>query len=548
MKLKASGRKIRISLFIVLLVAVLFSANWELGKSYIMTPQGTEYKGAVGFFFDYYQFLSWIRGGANGRLLISSRYIPSAQQAVLLHPLFPFLGFISQPLNLAPEIVYHLARNVFLIFFVFTIYRFASFYYRDKKYSWWAFLLIVFASAFPHVSFANQKPELSAIIPFWKTFYTWEKFAIPAHHLLANALFLMTLMIVVKMTEEKNLTAGRYLTLACLVIILFLVNPASATFVSVMIGIWGIVYLSRYSLIYFRGGIINWKQVIKIILIVLVLAGALLPGALYYNRIFHFGNPWKYYYQGEKIGRYLVTYSQYLLSLGPLFFTSLLSFVYLKRFGNKEILMAVWGGFPVFLFPYVGRQLPVAMSRLFALNLYIPSAILTVFFLKNISGKTVLTKTFRTGIILFLIFSLAGGLVFSTTDVFGFVGGNYYNVYLPDNLIRAIDYMDKSGIGKKTVVAGENISNLIPAYTDFHVVNGRRDAYPDYTQMLEQVNDVYLRRINDTQLIRRLRDWNVKYILFGIDHVGYDQFIEKGEISGMVPVFSSGNITVGEFR
>jgi hypothetical protein len=120
-------------------------------------------------------------------------------------------------------------------------------------------------------------------------------------------------------------------------------------------------------------------------------------------------------------------------------------------------------------------------------------------------------------------------------------------VFLPDNLVAAFSHIENKGRIKATIIAGENVSNLIPAFLDRHAVNGRRDAYPDYTWMIEQVNDIYFRRITDAEIYKRLENWNVQYIIFGIDHIEFNNFVQKGELARIKPVYTDREITVGEY-
>ena len=75
---------------------------------------------------------------------------------------------------------------------------------------------------------------------------------------------------------------------------------------------------------------------------------------------------------------------------------------------------------------------------------------------------------------------------------------------------------------------------------------GRKDAYADYNAVTNQVHDIYLRRIDDNKILDRLKQWRVQYVIFGIDHVGYGNFLGKGEIQGLKKVFEEGDIVLVE--
>lgn len=515
-------------LIVVFILFILIAANFQVIRNVAVAPQDTFYTGAMGFFFDYYQFLSWMRDGENGTLLLSSRYIPARESGVLLHPLFPLLGGIGKLVQLPSYLMYHLARNVFLLAWIGSMASLCIVFSKKKRERIALFFLILFASSFPSIT-------LSPIIPFWQTFYTLEKFIIPPHHLLANTLFLIIIVFLaskLSFARKLNFFEGLFLSLCS--IILFLVNPGSATFLLFLFIIVFAVWWSDSR---------NLTPSIPGILLFSVL-----PFALYNFVIFQTKIPWKYYYEGEAVGRYMVTFFEYLLSLGPLFFIALFSFFYLRKFRLLEKISAIWLILPPLLFPFVGRQIPFSMSRLFALNLFIPASLLTVFFLQNFKPQDRWNRLGKRILIFLLSLSLALGFSYSLKNVFSYQLPFYYNIFLPKDLLTSIEFIQNNTNSSHTILAGQNISSLLPAFTDARVVLGRLDAYPDYEKVKSEADDIYFRRIADNQILIRLKTWHVKYILFGLDHIGYDTFLGKGEIEGIEEVWRSGNIVIAEVR
>lgn len=244
----------------------------------------------------------------------------------------------------------------------------------------------------------------------------------------------------------------------------------------------------------------------------------------------------------------MVTFFEYLLSLGPLFFTALFSFFYLRKFRLLEKISAIWLILPPLLFPFVGRQIPFSMSRLFALNLFIPASLLTVFFLQNFKPQDRWNRWGKRILIFLLSLSLALGFSHSLKNVFFYQLPFYYNIFLPKDFLSSIEFIKKNTTSSDVVLAGQNIASIIPAFTPARVVLGRLDAYPDYEKVKSEADDIYFRRIADNQILIRLKTWHVKYILFGLDHIGYDTFLGKGEIEGVDEVWRNGNIVIAEVK
>lgn len=522
---------------IIIFVFCLFifvSANFQLYKDWQNTPPGTTYFGATGFFSDYYQFLSWIKDGERGKILVSSRYIPSSEQPILIHIFFPIIGYLGSFMQLKPYVIYHLVRNIFLAAWILAIFSLVKIFVADKRQPL-AFFLILASSSFPLIEISKTSLQLLPMIDFWRTFYTLEKFNIPPHHLWANTFFLILIVLIVRNLNKVAISWRQYAMISLVSLAIILSNPGAMTFLLMIAG-------SLFVLAAVRRGE-EEKRYIKIFAIILLSAA---PFFLYYWQVFNHAIPWKYYYYGEKVGRYNVGIGQYIGSLGPLFLTALMSFLYLKKFRYQEKILASWLILPIVMFPFVGRQLPFAMSRLFALNLFIPSSLLTIYFFTQFKAQSVTKTVARCAIVVFLVVSLSLGFIYSFGDVYGQKFVNCYNVFLPKELLEVIDYLKQNSRSFSTVLAGENISNLIPAFANNHVVLGRQDAYANYEDVKKKVGEIYLRQITDREIANRLASWNVQYLIFGLDQAGYEEFLKKGEVDFIKKAFTAGNIVVAE--
>lgn len=513
-------QKITIIAIITVIIFIFVSVNFHLYRNYGATPAGTKYFGATGFFFDYYQYLSFIRDGSNGRILISSHYISEVRSPVLLHTFFSFSGFIFSPLKLPPHIVYYLIANISLLAFLISLFILA----KHPLF----YLLLLISGAFPWVSIREGKWAWEAIIPFAQNAYFLDKFSAAPHHLFANTM--IVLLILVTCREVRPLSRG--LTSIFSILLALLIGLSNPTVITFFIAVFGIVSL--------------WDRRLRKVSILIIVA--VLPLLLYYFRVFQEIPPWNYYYLGEKVGWFNVSFWRFLGSQGPLFFTALLSFFYIRKFDVREKLFAVWLILPVVIFPFAGRQIPYSMGRLFTLNLFIPSAFLSAFLWSQLPSSRKIFINLARLVLIIVIVGTGLGAVFSIEKFYSGKFINYYNVYLPNDLIGALGFISRHTRSRSTVLAGENISNLIPAFSDNQTVLGRSDAYPNYGQVKSQVDDVFLRRLPDDAIFRKLDEWNVQYILFGLDHIGYGEFTKKGEIDGIKKVFTSGSIVVAEVK
>lgn len=88
-----------------------------------ITPPNTTYTLAGGFFFDYYQYVSWIKSGLLGTILLINRYTEEPHAAALFNPWFLIAGFVSRPFSLSPFTVYFLFRLTSAIIFITILFQ-----------------------------------------------------------------------------------------------------------------------------------------------------------------------------------------------------------------------------------------------------------------------------------------------------------------------------------------------------------------------------------------------------------------------------------------
>lgn len=101
--------------FLIGCIAVLLSVFGPLFYLYAHAPLGTQYHFADGFFYDYYHYLSKIKGGMMGYATYVNRYTDVPQPVTYGHMIFALFGLLSSFLGFyRSDIVYLIARIVSL--------------------------------------------------------------------------------------------------------------------------------------------------------------------------------------------------------------------------------------------------------------------------------------------------------------------------------------------------------------------------------------------------------------------------------------------------
>jgi hypothetical protein len=74
---------------------------------------------------------------------------------------------------------------------------------------------------------------------------------------------------------------------------------------------------------------------------------------------------------------------------------------------------------------------------------------------------------------------------------------------------------------KSIIIAGERISNMLPAFADYYVINGAASDTPDYPKHVEDVNNFYHWLPGNDAVTAFLKKYNASAVIFGADSISY---------------------------
>lgn len=147
-----------------LLAAVaLLCANLPYLLGVLWTPSGATFTGLTFNADDGAVYLSWIRQAAEGNFFFTNRFTTEPQQGLLVNLFFYLLGTVARVTQLAPPVVYAVARVVFGGLLLWALWRLVVALLSDNRARLLAFAFLCFASGFGFGSdfdprFAYEQP------------------------------------------------------------------------------------------------------------------------------------------------------------------------------------------------------------------------------------------------------------------------------------------------------------------------------------------------------------------------------------------------------
>lgn len=543
--------------FIVFLLVLVLSFIGVFGPVWYhltQNPAGTTFPYADGWLPDYYQYLSWIRDGMDGDLLVNTSYTEKTSLKLPIQIYYPIIGFFGRLIGIQEAYQIHLLGRIISLSILLGTFWWASKKLYTKSFDRiLALICLLTTTGFWWLS----QGKLVEPITWSGNFNVIGKFGMPPHHALAVALLLVSGWLI-------SLARSPLARLVLIPIVIGFLNPSILTFAVL---IWGGCFLIDAITAHSRE-IPRQARNDKVILILISL-----PILLYHFWVFQNIEPWSVMYMKMKAFNPPTSFWQYFLSLGPVGWVGLASVSswlvvcglwkthrninYELRTSNYKLqtFLILWAFIPIILFPFAGNLLPINISRLFQSYQFIPLALLAPMGIELVkmslragSNDTMSnpSRLLKFMIVIFLILYASVPYYFTLKSNLLAYSTSWYNMYLPDDFMAALKYLRENTPPESVVVSGENVSLMIPAFTHNRTLIARDDIRLDYYQVRNQVFALVDGRMSEAEARQFLSERGVKYVLFGLDTKPYSTLPSLQPLFS--PIFTSGTVTVVEVK
>lgn len=463
---------------------------------------------------DYYWYLSLIRQGWDGSLLVTSRYTPEFFKPQLVNTFFPFLGMIGRVVGATPMLMYTLARVFFGSTLLIAGFFLALKLFKDKKDRWMAFLFMMFGAPFWY----RDGGVVKQVGEFWTGFDPLMRIPWLPHHLAANTFLIVTLISWIPFQKVKTS-----------------VRPAVLIFISAVITAW-LNPASGMVLVFIAAGMMVFSLVSRardaraLIGFLTIGMGGTIPLLILYfltNSVF----PWTAFRDWERFVAYPVDAVRFMEILGLSGVAATLSLpIALNRKSFPWTMIVLW-----FLFPFIGlgvlqSVLPLSNGRYLQGAAYIPAALLCslgiITAYHSLVKKGMYRKWMMPVAVIAFVLLTAPSFWSSIDRQLGYVGTNRYNplVYVPNTSVDAFTWLNLHAKKDAVALAPLPVMTIIPALTSLRVVAGHPTFTLNPADKERDVTTFYY--FSDIGLASRiLKNYSVKYVWIERTHPASDSFL-----------------------
>lgn len=470
--------------------------------------------------YDYNIYISKIRQGQEGRMSVVDKYDNHPEQkGVFLQMFYLTSGRITKIFNISPTATYQLLRIVMSVFWISTIIFLNIYFLRKMPLINLGVVISLITASFPvFYRFEGQR---------WVTFYMnwWQELDIMKRisfipHDVFNYMSIAILSVLLTLTAKNK--SNKYLSVICLLLFISVfIQPSSALLFLVS---WTLYHL--ISIVWSKS--FEKERIISLIKQTSVIFISVLIPILYIKTATSV-YPWKSLLDFDQNNRLSVNIKEYILALGPVFFTGIagLILVFFKK--KQELLsLATWiMGVSILLilfksFPYQSELRFIQTAN------HIPFAILSVYFLKYLLDRSKnLVTTYSVyiviGFIIFLgvvqgFFSLKSQTQFINQRAVATIPIVPYPpqvMYLMNDFYNGLKWLEANTDHKTVVLSKITAGNYIPAYSGNFVYLGSTGETPDFERRTEKVNEFFSGNLPGEQALKFLKIENISYVFYG---------------------------------
>ncbi|MDO8451690.1 MAG: hypothetical protein Q7S76_02365 [bacterium] len=420
----------------------------------LQTPAGTVYPLVHNYIPDFYWYLSLMRQGYEGKLLLTSYYSSIEFPPQFVNTFFALAGMLTRFLGVSLPVMYTILRIAGGAFLLWLVYVLAWQVRHSKQFSWGVWIVTILGSPW----FRVKDGTIVQIGEFWTGFDPILRLSFLPHHLFASAFVLIALIFLSRALSRNSFRL--FLFAGVIAALGILLNPAV---VGVLAGACGAIGVFHLRILIKA----NWR----FIFFLLILSVPILWLWHVSQTVF----PWTAFRDWEAMIHYPIDAWILFQTLGIVGIIALVSIPLVLRQGSF-LLTALTGWFAApFILLAVSPYLPVSNGRFIQSALYIPASLLAVF------GISVWRERYKAYSRFMLVGFIALLLVSGGTSWYASIvrqrqyideNRNNTQVYIPGDVIEIIAVLRKNSQEHSWVRAPEGLSTMIPAFTGHRVYLG----------------------------------------------------------------------------
>ena len=524
---------------------------YEASVSDLLPPDRTMVWGEHNYTYDHNVYLSKIKQGQEGRLSVVDKYDNHPnQKGVFFQMLYLLSGKIGSIFNFTPTLTYHFLRVVTSVFWISTIIFLNIYFLKKISLINLGVILSFLTASFPiFYKFQSQ---------WWITFYMnwWQELDILKRisfipHDTFNYISISVLSILLSLTSKNK--SNKYFIFICfLLFISVFIQPSSA-----------LLFLVSWSLyqtiIILWSGSLEKDKIFKLLKQTFVIFITVLIPILYIKTVTS-TYPWKSLLDFDQKNRLSINIKEYILTLGPIFFTGMAGLILVLFKKKHELLSLVtWiVGVSVLLilfkfFPYQSELRFVQTAN------HIPLAILSVYLFYELwKKKKAVTKII---IVITVIVIIINGLTqayFSLKSQVQFINQRALAIlplvpyppqvmYPLNDFYNGLKWLEINTDHQTVVLSKITAGNYIPAYSGNFVYLGHGSETPYYDDRTRKADEFFSGNLGKEQAFIFLKTENINYIFYGPQEKE-NSLKDIGSYKFLTPVYQSQLVIIYHFE
>jgi len=509
-------KKYFIFIFVFIFLFLSFLPNiYEASVSNLLPPDRTMVWGEYNYTYDYNVYLSKIRQGQEGRFSVVDKYDNHPQQkGIFLVMIYLISGKIGSIFNFTPTLTYHLLRVFTSVFWISIIIFFNIYFLKKRSLINLGVVLSFLTASFPvFYRFQNQW-WVGQYMGWWQELDILKRISFIPHDTL-NYIFISLFTILLSQIDENK---KNFYFLCILLFLSVFVQPSAAI---LFIFSWCLYHLIKTI----WSGSFKKNVVIKIMKQTFMISVIVSIPLLYIQSVTSI-YPWKSLIDFHTNNMIVLNIKEYILALGPIFFTGVAGglLVVLKK--KRELLGLVTWIIGVTITIVLFKFFPYQSLRFVQTANHIPLVILSAYLFHELWKKNRVIKII---IVITIIMIIINGLIqayFSLKSQTQFINQRALATlplvpYPPQVMYPLTDFYNglkwlEINTDRQTVVLSKiTAGNYIPAYSGNFVYLGHGVETPHFDDRVKKTDEFFSGNLSEKQALRFLKTENISYVFYG---------------------------------
>ena len=514
----SATKKYFLFIFVFLMLFLSYIPNlYEASVVRLFPPDRIMIQGEHIYTYDYNTYLSKIRQGQEGRLSVVDKYDNHPQEkGVFLQMFYLLSGRLTKVFGFSPTLSYHLLRTVMAFFWIITIIVLNIFFLNKMFLINLGIALSFLTASFPiFYRFQNQW-WIGQHMGWWQELDILKRISFIPHDTI-NYIFISVFTVLLSQIDKNK----KYFNFLCILLFVSVfIQPSGAILFAIS---WVLYNLIKY---FWFKSLTNDLIVDKLKQTAVIFISIYIP--LLYIKSATSIYPWKSLLDFDQNNRLVFSIKDYILALGPVFFTGIAGLILVLFKKRQELLSLVtWIiGVSILLnlfkfFPYQSELRFVQTAN------HIPLVILSVYLFYELwKKKKAVIKIVTVTMVVLIIINGLTQVYFSLKSQAQFINQRALAtlplvpyppqvMYPLTDFYNGLKWLEKNTDHQTVVLSKITAGNYIPAYSGNFVYLGHGAETPNYDDRTKKVNEFFSGNLSEKQALRFLKTENISYVFYG---------------------------------